>query len=393
MPRRRPVLPPLLVAAALLLAGASAVRAQGGAPPAPDPGTETTTSTTAEPETTTTRPPLLFPGGEETTTSTTAPSPSTTVGAPPADQQGGGDGDGAPPPGTPTTVPPDAQRLINSVVRSRANNTYALMAALAPLQADGFTPTEAAVMGFGAFPVAGPTTFVHDWLFPRYVPSFHLHQGTDLFAPLGTPVRAPFDGTLRRSDGAVGGIAAYVTAPDGTYAYLAHLSALFPGQTDGMAVRQGDVVGFVGNTGNAAGGPTHVHFELHPKGGGAMDPKATLDSWIADAIARAPALIAQIRAQKAGAAEAGASVTAITPVAPEVPALTGPTVDPAGPEALWAVAANPSAGTLDVAADLVAGALGTVDWADRPGASETLGEKAVADTALAGLFPHPFTSA
>jgi hypothetical protein len=249
--------------------------------------------------------------------------------------------------------------MINSVVRSRPNSTYALIDALRPLEAEGYTSTEAALVGFGAFPVAGPTTFVHDWLFPRYVPTFHLHQGTDLFAPLGTPVRAPFDGTLRRSDGPIGGLAAYVTGTDGTYAYLAHLSALFPGQVDGMTVRQGDVVGFVGNTGDAAGGPTHVHFELHPRGSSqAMDPKATLDSWIADAIAAAPALIARIHASHQAPVPAGASVTSVAPAQSAARAADAPV----GPEALWAVAANPSAGTLDVAADLVAGALGTVDW-------------------------------
>jgi murein DD-endopeptidase MepM/ murein hydrolase activator NlpD len=393
MPRRRPKLPvlsSLTLAAVLLLAGGSGVLAQGDPTPSTTPGSSSTTATTEATTTTTDQPGLTIPGTPESTTTTAAPTSTTGPGGsvPPGDPAygDGGDGDGAPPPGTPRTVPADAQRLINSVVRSRPNSTYALIEALRPLEAEGYSPTEAALVGFGAFPVAGPTTFVHDWLFPRYVPSFHLHQGTDLFAPLGTPVRAPFDGILRHSDGPVGGLASYVTAPDGSYAYLAHLSALFPGQVDGMAVRQGDVVGFVGNTGNAAGGATHVHFELHPKGGAAADPKATLDAWIADALARAPGVIARIRAQRQAPAASGASVTGVAPVEPGVPAAAADT--PAGPEALWAVAANPSAGTLDVAANLVAGALTDVDWTSR-GALPQGQAAAVLDP----LFPSAFASA
>lgn len=388
--QRRPTLPALLLVCALLLAGASAVRAQGGAPPTTEPSPSATTTTKASTTTTSTsQPGLTVPGpGGGGSTSTTAPPPSPAPpGSPGSGFADGGDGDGTPPPGAPRTIPPDVQRLINSVVRSRPNNTYGLIEALSPLVAAGYTPTEAALVGFGQFPVAGPATFVHDWLFPRYVPSFHLHQGTDLFAPLGTPVRAPFDGTLRRNDGAVGGLSAYVTAPDGTFAYMAHLSALFPGQVDGMAVRQGDVVGFVGSSGNAVGSPPHVHFELHPRGGAAVDPKATLDAWVADAVAKAPALVARLQAERQPA-PASASVTAVAPdgapVAGEAPA----PAEERAPEALWAVAANPTAGTLDVAADLVAGALGEVDWSGR-GAEPSGQAAAVIDP----LFPRAFAGA
>jgi len=203
-----------------------------------------------------------------TTTSTTSPagSGSTTTTAPGAGAPAGADAN------QPGVVPPEYQAIIASVKRSAPNSTDALIADLGPLQQFGVDPQQAALVGFGHFPVAGPTRFTDDWWMPRFTPTFHLHQGTDLFAAAGTPVRAPFDGVVKFGDEPVGGLAAYVTMPDGTYFYSAHLSALATGLTTGASVKQGDVVGFVGDTGDAKGGPPHAHFEIHPLGGPAVDP-------------------------------------------------------------------------------------------------------------------------
>ena len=278
----------LVIALCLSVSGMLAVRAAerpgDGQTAAAGPGNSTTTS-------------MTLPDPASTST-TWEPMPRPTDAPPTTTGDGGttttvptGDGDGNPPPGAPRTVPPGAQRQIDSVPRSSPNNTSVLMDALQPLVDEfGLTETEAWVIGFGRFPVAGPASFTHDWQNARYTPSFHLHQGTDIFASLGTPVRAPFDGVLRHGDGGAGGTSAYVTMPDGTFAYNAHLAAWVPGQQSGQHVKQGEVIGFVGNTGNAEGGAHHNHFELHPKGGAAVDPKAYLDLWIAEAIAQAPAL-------------------------------------------------------------------------------------------------------
>jgi len=358
----------VVVSAALVLATAATAQAQS------TPNT-TSPTTTAAP---TTAPPTtkflgLFPG--TTTPNGTTPgstkgpvkiAPATTT-APAASPGTAPGGDGEPPPGTSKVVPPDAQRQIDSVRRTGPNNTTAWLAALQPLVTElGMNPTEAALAGAGRFPIAGPTTWVDDWLFPRYVPSFHLHKGLDMFAAGGTPVRAPFDGALKLTDGAVGGLAAYVTQPDGTYVYMAHLSGYAPGKATGQQVRQGEVVGFVGNTGNAQGGATHVHLQLHPKGGDPAPPKPTVDAWLAEAATGAPQFIAATRAARnpAAGSEAGASVTA-TEGGGSASAEAEATVDPAA--VLWAASSNPAIGTIDLASSLVATAAGDIAWPEPPG--------------------------
>ncbi len=203
--------------------------------------------------------------------------------------QGGGDsGVTSSEVGNPRVVPPGYQDLINSVRRSKANSTATLLAAVEPLVDMGLTPQEAIGLGFGRFPIGGYATFVDDWWYPRFTPTFHLHQGTDIFAAHGTPVRSPVDGVLKQGNGAVGGLAAYVTQPDGTYFYLAHLSAFAPGQSTGQQVKVGDIVGFVGDSGNAAGGAPHVHMQMHPRGGPPVNPKPYLDQFISEALATVP---------------------------------------------------------------------------------------------------------
>jgi len=240
------------------------------------------------------------------------------------------------------------------------------LAAIQPLVTEfGMTPADAAIAAGGQFPVAGPTTWSDDWLYPRFFPSFHLHQGVDLFAVSGTPLRAPFDGVLKYTDGAVGGMAAYVTQPDGTFAYMAHMSAYAPGKVVGQAVRQGEVVGYVGDSGDAKGGAPHCHFEMHPRGGAAVPPKPFVDAWLAEATGAAPAFIASVRAARnpAAAPPASASVTAVPE--PSVPTIQATaSADPAA--AAWAAASNPAIGTIDLASSLVAGAADAFAW-PKPG--------------------------
>jgi murein DD-endopeptidase MepM/ murein hydrolase activator NlpD len=117
--------------------------------------------------------------------------------------------------------------------------------------------------GTGPFllcPVQGRGSYSDDFGAPRYAGGFHLHQGNDVFAPTGTPIVAPFDGVATRVPNSLGGLAVMVDGGLG-HVYNAHLSAY------GKAgpVRAGDVVGYVGNTGDAAGGPSHDHFEWHPR--------------------------------------------------------------------------------------------------------------------------------
>ena len=359
--RYRPAI--LVVASVLVLVTAATASAQ--TTPAP-PTTPAPTTPSSAPPTTAACILLCPPPTPTTGTPGTKKLPSTTVPAPSTTSPSPG-GDGEPPAGTPRVIPPDAQRQIDSVRRTGPNNTEAWIAAIQPLVTEfGMTETDAALLAGARFPIAGPTSWVDDWHYPRFTPSFHLHKGLDMFAVSGTPVRAPFDGMLKFSEGAVGGLAAYVTQSDGTYVYLAHLSAYAPDKATGQAVATGDVVGFVGDTGNARGGAPHVHIQYHPRGGDPAPPKPYVDGWLAEATANAPRVVEAVRAARnpAAPAAAGASVTAV-PDGTSLPVEATATVDPAA--ALWAAASNPAIGTIDLASSLVAVAADDISWPAPPG--------------------------
>jgi len=257
----------------------------GSAPPTTHASTSILPTTTVVKPPPTTKPPAPPPTQAP---APTAPPQSTTTTVNPASQ----------------TVPPDAQAQINAVKRTPPNSTAALLQAVSALEAFGLTPQEAVDVGFGHFPVAGMANWSDDWLMPRFTPSFHLHQGNDVFAAGGTPIRAVYDGTVRFSEEPVGGKDVYLNMPNGTYFFCAHASDFAPGISSGHSVKQGTVIGFVGDTGDAQGGATHCHFEMHPNGGAAIDPKSTLDGWVNDALANVQNNIAsyQANAPKAVAA-------------------------------------------------------------------------------------------
>lgn len=109
-------------------------------------------------------------------------------------------------------------------------------------------------------------------------PGGRVHQGTDMLATLGQPVYAVVDGTLGQQvvDGAanssLSGNSWRLTEAGGTtwFAYL-HLAGFAPGLANGSAVVQGQVIGYVGDTGNPGPGNFHLHFEAHPDGGRAVN--------------------------------------------------------------------------------------------------------------------------
>jgi murein DD-endopeptidase MepM/ murein hydrolase activator NlpD len=124
----------------------------------------------------------------------------------------------------------------------------------------------------GLCPVRGPHTVSDDFGAPRWVEGkVHVHLGNDILAPYGTPIVAPFDGRAVAAPNTLGGMAVKVYGASG-YAYNAHLSRygrLGP-------VSAGTVVGYVGSSGDARGGPAHDHFEWHPGDGPAVDPHPSL---------------------------------------------------------------------------------------------------------------------
>lgn len=130
----------------------------------------------------------------------------------------------------------------------------------------------AAVVGDGWLcPVPGPVSFTDTWGAPRS--GGRTHEGVDMFAAYGAPVVAPVDGVLEQRSNPLGGLTAQLWGDDGNYYYGAHLSRY--GAVTGW-VAAGTVIGYVGTSGNAAGTPPHVHFEIHP-GRGRGDPPAPVN--------------------------------------------------------------------------------------------------------------------
>ena len=294
-----------------------------GSPPATPPTTASLVDSLLKPPTTTAPPTTAAP----TTTATAAARV-------PIPGNAGGEGEDVPADAGP--FPADLRAKMNSVRRSGPRTSDQLVDALKPLTDLGVPLDEAMRVGMGRFPIAGRAHFVDDWWFPRFGPGWRLHEGTDLFAERNTPLRSPATGTVRFSDGGLGGISVYVTQADGTYFYLTHLERRAAGLKPGQQVVTGDIVGYVGSSGNAAGGSPHLHFEVHPaikivtvgKGKKAVtkavsapvrpgtvlppiDPKPLLDLWIQEALAQVPAVVASYQANQ--------------PV-PAPPAPTGPAV-------------------------------------------------------------------
>jgi murein DD-endopeptidase MepM/ murein hydrolase activator NlpD len=130
------------------------------------------------------------------------------------------------------------------------------------------------VIASGAWicPVQGPHAFSNDYGQPRS--GGRRHEGNDILAPRGTPVVASVGGTVTDHNSSLGGLSYYLAGDDGNTYFGTHLS----GYAATGRVGAGTVVGYVGDSGNARGTP-HLHFEIHPGGGGPVNPYATLRTY------------------------------------------------------------------------------------------------------------------
>jgi murein DD-endopeptidase MepM/ murein hydrolase activator NlpD len=135
----------------------------------------------------------------------------------------------------------------------------------------GSTPTPIVLFNGGGYidgivcPMLG-SAYGDSWGAPRS--GGRRHEGVDMLAPAGTPIYAVVNGNVTFKQNRLGGNAVSLTGDNGTRYYYAHLS-----RYEGVSRRviQGEIVGYNGDTGNATGVP-HLHFEIHPGGGLAVNP-------------------------------------------------------------------------------------------------------------------------
>ncbi|MQA78909.1 MAG: peptidoglycan DD-metalloendopeptidase family protein [Streptosporangiales bacterium] len=165
----------------------------------------------------------------------------------------------------------DARSEQSKIAKQRKKLNAALLEAAQALakRKNGKASRGAKFANGGACPVGDPLTISDTWGASRS--GGRAHQGTDMLAPMGTPVFAVEDGTINRAgNNGLGGIVIILQGKSGDQYYYAHNSANLV--NTGQKVVAGEQIAKVGMTGNAQGTVPHVHFELWPGGGSAINP-------------------------------------------------------------------------------------------------------------------------
>ena len=117
-------------------------------------------------------------------------------------------------------------------------------------------------------PVDGPVDFIDSWGYARS--GGRSHKGVDMMADHGIPTVAPVSGEVQHRGSSLGGLSWYVYGDNGNMYYGTHLQS-YENQGVGW-VEAGTVIGYVGSSGNASESGPHLHFEIHPGGGAAVNP-------------------------------------------------------------------------------------------------------------------------
>jgi hypothetical protein len=292
------VRPPLrILFLALLLTSlltASGRLPSASADPDPTPEPTPTPSPNASP------PPEPSPDPEPTETPTPSPSPPDPTPSPSPSPSPDDDGEGKE--GDQQSRETGGQRKEGKrdpFALGGPRNTAKLVSILTKVIPSGMSLEQALLKVVGPFPVAGLAWWSDDWHAPRCCPSPHLHHGLDIFAPIGTPLVAAANGyiTQKVNSPITSGLGLEVTDARGVQYFYAHLSSFAPGIEVGTRVDIGQVVGYVGDTGNARGTIPHVHFEYQPDGIPAP-PKPHVDRWLKIAERNAKELVREITGKK-----------------------------------------------------------------------------------------------
>jgi Peptidase family M23 len=218
-------------------------------------------------------------------------------------------------------------------------------------------------------PVASNTcTYANTWLAPRS--NGRKHQGVDIIAISGTPVLAVTDGTIAKvlfdRPGSLSGNQLNLRWSGGsTYFTYLHLQAFAEGIKLGSEVHAGDVIGYVGKTGSAS--VPHLHFEVHPRGGSAIDPTpivGAIESCGRQQSFGQIVVSSQPPSTEASGAEATAPTAQAAPSTADSSATVAPMAEPdaSAPQASVAVAEPPSTMPPDIdRPSMVTGKLNSFD--------------------------------
>jgi len=124
-------------------------------------------------------------------------------------------------------------------------------------------------------PVGGSSWFLNTWGAPRS--GGRKHKGVDMMGPRGSPLVAVASGIVRKSYGSLGGNIVWLYADHGVNYFYAHLDSYPAGMAEGQWVARGQVVGYMGDTGNPRPGAFHLHFGIYPGGITAVNPYPTVE--------------------------------------------------------------------------------------------------------------------
>jgi len=164
----------------------------------------------------------------------------------------------------------DVQRANDLRVTGVIDAATAEILGLATAAVPADSPVAAA--SIDVFPVQGRCGFSDTWHAARS--GGRLHLGVDIIAAEGNLVYAVTDGVITKvyedRPGSLSGNGIRLTTEDGTYFFYAHFTHVAEGIVEGAEVRAGQVVGYIGSTGNS--GTPHLHLEIHPQGGAAINP-------------------------------------------------------------------------------------------------------------------------